>query len=279
MPHPESANVGVNAETPEFDLHDLCVHTIGFSGRLPATELKRKLLTTAGRLLARGVIALPLGAESLRSTFVKHGRARYAIRFLRGPHFDSSRQDALQSEVADSPAYEQLVKIGLEKPLIRRIIERYDARLIHEIADMTLAAKEKYGEKFFTNSIQAYFMDNLKEFSRGKRTPPDWWREMRKREEQSRRQSVPEPAGFDEGTEKSFKKYLEEQPRAALQEIFDRVFQGLIHVGKPESEARSMAMNLTEMHFRNRFVRQRPSTRRDGPQRLADLLHGKQPRV
>jgi hypothetical protein len=262
-----------NAETPEFDLHELCVHTIGFSANHDAPQLKRKLLTTAGRLLTLGVIAVPPDASDLRDTFVKYGRGKYAIRFLRGPHFDSSSQDARPADVTESPAYEQLVKIGLDRPLIRRVIEDYDARLVHEIADMTLAAKEKFGDAFFKNSPQAYFMDNLREFAKGKRTPPDWWRDVRKREEETRRQSIPEPGSFDERTEATFKGFLESQPRAAIQEIFERVFQNFRHAGKTEDEARTVAMNLTELHFRNRFFRQHPEARKDTPQRLSDLLH------
>ena len=54
---------------------------------------------------------------------------------------------------------------------------------------MTLAAKERNGETFFKTSPQAYFVDNLKEQAAGRRTPPDWWRNLRKEEERRRWQA------------------------------------------------------------------------------------------
>ena len=42
------------------------------------------------------------------------------------------------------------------------MLRTYDPRLIAECADMTLAAKERFGEKFFKTGPQAYFIDNLK---------------------------------------------------------------------------------------------------------------------
>ena len=44
-------------------------------------------------------------------------------------------------------------------------------------------------EDFFTKSPQAYFIDNLQEQAAGRRTPPDWWRELRKEEERRRWQA------------------------------------------------------------------------------------------
>ncbi len=37
---------------------------------------------------------------------------------------------------------------------------------------------------FFKKSAAAYFVDNVKNAAAGTRTPPDWWRDMRKAERQ-----------------------------------------------------------------------------------------------
>ena len=91
--------------------------------------------------------------------------------------------------VTDSPLYEPLQAIGLDHATIRRILRIYAPRLIAEIADMTLAAKERNGQSFFKSSPQAYFIDNLQEQAAGRRTPPDWWRDLRKQEERKRWQA------------------------------------------------------------------------------------------
>ncbi len=54
--------------------------------------------------------------------------------------------------------------------------------MIEQWADITLAARERQGESFYTNSPQAYFIDNLKAAKASRRTPPDWWHELRKQE-------------------------------------------------------------------------------------------------
>ena len=142
--------------------------------------------------------------------FLKKGKGRYTIRFHRGPHFLEARASTQSSTAADSSLYEPLLAIGLDEATIHRILRRYNPRLVAECADMTLAAKERLGDKFFTKSPQAYFMDNLQEQAAGRRTPPDWWRELRKEEERPRWQADRDgrAANAAQGFETAFDAYL-----------------------------------------------------------------------
>src|SRR5436309_6047800 len=82
----------------------------------------------------------------------------------------------------DSPLIDPLRSIGFDEPTVRRILHAYPARVIELWADITLAARERNGDSFFKKSPQACFMDNLKAAAGGGRTPPDWWRDLRKQE-------------------------------------------------------------------------------------------------
>jgi hypothetical protein len=73
--------------------------------------------------------------------------------------------------------------IGFEEKTIRRLIREYPENLLQEWADVTLAAQERHGERFFTRSPRAFFIDNLQNAAAGRRTPPDWWNRLRKSEE------------------------------------------------------------------------------------------------
>ena len=66
----------------------------------------------------------------------------------------------------------------------------YPIRLLQEWADITLAAIERHGRRFFKRSPQAYFIDNVRHAAAGQRTPPDWWHQLRKSEHQVARRSA-----------------------------------------------------------------------------------------
>jgi hypothetical protein len=64
------------------------------------------------------------------------------------------------------------------------LLREHPARLLQEWADITLAAMERRGKRFFRRSPQAYFIDNVKNAAAGGRTPPDWWHRLRRSEQQ-----------------------------------------------------------------------------------------------
>ncbi|MCA9168167.1 MAG: hypothetical protein KDB23_10885, partial [Planctomycetales bacterium] len=59
---------------------------------------------------------------------------------------------------------------------------RYPTRLLEEWVDITQAARERFGHEFFKKSPMAFFVDSVSKAHKGRRTPPDWWHEVRKQE-------------------------------------------------------------------------------------------------
>jgi hypothetical protein len=176
--------------------------------------------------------------------------------------------------MTDSPLYEPLHTIGLDDATIRRILCTYDSRLIAECADMTLAAKERKGGKFFTKSPQAYFVDNLREQAAGRRTPPDWWRELRKEEERRRWQADRDDraATSEQAFTAAFDAYLKNEAREAFGRVMDRIFQDLKSAGQSEADAKQNATHFARTHFVNRFRTEHPEWNDDGPSRLANAV-------
>ena len=261
-----------NAESPDFDLHDLAVHTIGFAPTQEPRHLKRKLLRCIERLLAQGILRLPTGISRPVDLFTKRAKGRYSVRLHRGPHFDHPLADAMHCDVTESPLYEILTTIGLDRPAIRHVLTAYDPRLIAEIADMTIAARERFGEAFFTKSPAAYFMDNLAQHAKKNRTAPDWWRAVRAEEERRRRQAERPAKGPDDHAEKAFRAYLDTEARDAFERVMDRVFQSFRSAGQSDEAARRTAQEHAELHFRHLFFKEHPECRGDGPSRVSDIL-------
>jgi len=87
----------------------------------------------------------------------------------------------------DSPLIELMQAIGLDNRSIARCLSRYSTDLVQQWVDITLAARERHGLSFFRKSPAAYFIDNLRHASQGKRTPPDWWHDLQR--DESRRQA------------------------------------------------------------------------------------------
>lgn len=257
--------------SPEFDLHDLSVNVLGFSANNEPKILKRKLNRCIERLLDCGIIRLPPGTSHPKQLFTKRGKGQYSVRFHRGPRFDDV-SSALQQELADSPLYDPLAEIGLDDPTIARVLKTYDPRLIAELADMTIAAKERFGESFFKASPQAYFIDNLKQQASGNRTPPDWWRELRKQEERRHFEETKGRHDTERGFEKAFDEYLKTEAREAFERVMNRLFQDLRSGGQSEPDARENASNFARTHFIHRFRGEHPEWNEDGPTRLSDTI-------
>jgi hypothetical protein len=108
------------------------------------------------------------------------GRYDVVLRAVAG----TSRPTRGLSVKTDSPLVEPLQSIGLDAPAIARVLRQFPYDRVREWVDITLAAKERFGSKFFKRSPMAYLIDNLKKSASDGRTPPDWWHGIRKAEEQ-----------------------------------------------------------------------------------------------
>lgn len=176
--------------SPVFDVRHLAVDVLGFSPSLSQPDLNRKVKTVAQRLLASRLIAMPPGVTDPAELVQRMGRGDFRVQFVRGAYFDRPIQRPNRSTTERSPLFEVLQSVGLEVAAIRRILAQNEHSLVREWADITLAAKERFGEKFFSKSSQAFFLDNLKHARTGRRQPPDWWRELNKSEQRQQDQAV-----------------------------------------------------------------------------------------
>lgn len=247
-----------SATSPAFDVHRLCVDVLGFSGTIGMQQLKQKLGRCLMRLAADGIVRLP---ENLRDVFTKHGVGRYSVRLARGEYFERPRGASHAFSPEQSPLVDPLRSIGLDDAAIRRILRNYRADLVREWADITLAARERQGDGFFTKSAAAYFVDNLQEAAAKKRTPPDWWltlrREELRREQQADREQRQRVAAEDEDA--AFRSYLEGEAREAFDQVMQRLVSDLMSNGKSREEAEESGAYMARLHFLNRFRRERPA--------------------
>lgn len=164
--------------TPVFQLRQLAVDVLGFSPSLNTNDLKRKVACCVNRLRKLEII----GTGHADLVFQKQRAGEYVFTLSRGTYFEKRPSNAPASFDADSPLVEPLRKIGFDDPGIASLLRKYSLALLREWTDITLAALERNGAGFFRKSPLAYLVDNLKHAGQGARTPPDWWREMRKAE-------------------------------------------------------------------------------------------------
>ena len=220
--------------SPNFDVWHLGVHVLGFSSTLVMRDLKVKLARAAQRLVDLEVLALPAGTARVQELFTKKGTGSYAVRFQRGSYFSRGPSPQQLTGLPDSPLVEPLRTIGFDDAAIGRILRTYRRPLVQVWTDITLAAMEAQRPGFFKRSPQAYLVDNLKSAAAGTRTPPDWWRELKKRDEQAQFQTAAFAADSD-----AYRAAWSQARRAA----FGRHVEN--RVGREEYQAR--VLELTEL--------------------------------
>ena len=240
---------------PPCDVRHLAVNVLGFASTQEPWRLKAKLATCIETLVEHGILAVPPGG-SVKALFRKQRRGQFTVLLQRGPKFDRPVK-ATEAGVIDSPHYELLQSIGFDPPAIAQILRTYAANLVGEWVDITLAARERHGDEFFKKSPQAYFIDNVRQAAAGKRTPPDWWRDLRKQEER-RHRAVPTGEG-----DATFDRYLETEARDALERVTESIFTDLTRSGADEWEARYRARYIARQNLRAQFHREHPECRRE----------------
>ncbi len=164
-----------SAQTPRMQLRQLAVDILGLSPKLLTKHLLAKLRRICAELATTGVI-MELHSDNIR----KVGKGNYTVMLCRGR---GQAKSANPAHAMESPLVEPLRLIGLDEDTVTRTLRKYPCTLLREWADITLAAKERFGSGFFKRSPVAYFLDNVKKSSEEGRTPPDWWLDIRKAEE------------------------------------------------------------------------------------------------
>jgi hypothetical protein len=213
-------------QTPRLDLRQLAVEIVGLSPLLPAKHLLAKTRRICSELAQEAVVRR-LDASSIQ----KRGAGNYDLVLMRHEAFE---QRPASSKVGDSPLVEPLRAIGLDATSILRVLRRYPVSAVREWVDITMAAQERFGPKFFNRSPAAYFVDNVQKAAAAGRTPPDWWHDIRKAEE--RRQAAVDRTGA---------KRSRQAPGACDSQTFNKIradiFEQLQSADMPQSLALSEA--------------------------------------
>ena len=240
-----------------FDVWHLGVNVLGLAPSLDLRNLKKKIERRAIALCDQDIIQIP------DTLFEKHRKGEYSIRFHRGPYFEGNRPVAPQPAVQDSPLHEPLQTIGLEDATIERVIKRFPRVMVQEWADITLAAKERFGMSFFKKSPQAYFMDNIKNAAQEGRRPPDWWHQIVKEEERRQSEAACRRLGLSPekpvDSKRQFDEYLQEDGRKTFEDVVSDLFQSFRDVGQSDRDAARNAQRHARDHLRKKFVRKQSS--------------------
>ena len=262
-------------ETPPLELRHLAVEVMGFSPTIDTRNLKRKVARCVQTLVQFHLVEFPLGSEASGQLFQKAAKGTYKLRLRRGEQMNATAQRGSKS-VEDSPLFEPLKSIGFDAATIHRLMQKYPAAILEQWADITLAANERNGSRFFTTSPQAYFVDNINAALKQSRTPPDWWRELRKQEriqqeEQQRSQSQLLPAR-SATISMSFDEYLKTEAREAFEQVMDKLRHDLESSGQSCTEARRTAEQHSRIHFWNKFRQEHGLATSDHPFSLREFL-------
>lgn len=218
--------------TPRLGLRHLGENIIGFAESLATRELKRKVSHALARLAELGVL------EDFERAIRKDGKGEYSVLLNRGPYYQLRQQ---QSALAiESPLLEPLLGMGFDGTGASRLLRKYPASMLREWIDIALAARERFGNGFFTKSPAAYLVDNLRQASDGKRTPPDWWLEIR-RAEQDRAQQRAIRLVLPNLDEKKPDETVKNGSLDAYEQIRRDVFARLIADGKAPMDAVQLA--------------------------------------
>ena len=168
--------------TARIDLRQLGVDVLGFTPTMALRNLRAKVAACGQRLVEVGVLS--------DWECVKTGKGQYIVLLNRGIHYRHGLRENDRPKANECSVGHLLGAIGFEERSIGRLLRKYPSRLLQEWADITLAAKERHGMSFFKRSPQAYFVDNVRHAVEGRRTPPDWWHQLRKAEEQGMRPAM-----------------------------------------------------------------------------------------
>ncbi len=109
--------------------------------------------------------------------------------------------------------------------------------MLREWTDITLAAKERFGAGFFKKSPQAFLVDNLKNAANGKRTPPDWWHDVRRAEARLQAKAQAASAGISLNAPPD----LTDEARQAYERIAKEMFTVFRAGGQAEPAAKNNA--------------------------------------
>lgn len=222
-------------QSPRLDVVEVAEQIVGVAASVSPSDKRAKLAASIDKLAKHGVVG--------ESKLDRIGKGRFIVVFERGPLFDKPR---VASEF-ESPLLEPLLELGFDTQGAHRTLRRYDHRQVREWLDITLAARERFGSKFFRKSPAAFLTDNLKHAAAGKRTPPDWWWEVRKAEQRATVERARKRRASARNTDQ-----LTEKAIATLDHVHASIFSTFLTAGQSEGTARVNVKRFMDEHDRRR---------------------------
>ena len=221
-------------ETPRLNVTDVAEQIVGIASSVRARDKKARLAACVKQLSQHGVVRDGL--------IVRVAKGQFQMTLQRGPLFERPMAES----AFESPLYEPLIELGFETRGANRLLRKYKPRLLREWIDITLAARERFGTDFFKKSPPAYLTDNLKQAAAGKRTPPDWWADVRRAEQRARA----------EHAKKHRPSATTSNETHTLDDVHQSIFRTFLAAGQSEAGARSNAARYQQE------LRHRPKAKR-----------------
>jgi hypothetical protein len=198
-----------------FDLNDLTLNGLGYSPTVPLKVRKQKLIRSLDALLELGIIALGRGHERTSDLILKREKGRYAVLLFRGPYYERPvAGGSAKKNVTDDPLYGPMQGIGVDEPMIRRLLARSTRGVIERWLRITEAAMKENPAGFpgFKVSPAAFFVDGVL----NDRMPPDWMFQL---EKDQRRKQFEAEASKRKAAEQLLIGEYEKERREALQQF------------------------------------------------------------
>lgn len=228
--------------TPRFDLEHLAVDVLGFSPTVAPRNQRIKLHRVMNTLVEAGILVGPVNFEKQpRSPSGSNSAGpSYSVVLHRGPRFNKAAAPDKRTD-SDSPLWDGLLSLGFDAGAVGRLLKEFPRPMVREWLDITLAARERFGAKFFTRSPQAYLVDGLQHAKSSGRTAPEWWHELRSRERE-RVRSLPGDRGAKSPVEQSAS-----QPSDHTAAIYRRVTQAVFEAQVEPAAPKVTPPNLSEV--------------------------------
>lgn len=235
--------------SPRWELSHLAIDVLGYSA-LERKFLKQKIKKCARKLCALGII------ESTKDIFEQHGKNIY-VQFQRGRYFDEEQRHPRVLRLDELPIFEQWSAIGVDEEGMLYLKRNFPMDLLQQWADITLAARERHGRKFFDRSMAAYYIDNVKAAKKDGRRPPDWWHEFKKQElyavngaDGESKERVAQP------TRREYLKWLKTDGRRMHEETLGKLLDEVASRGKVSRGAAAAAQRKADLTLWNEFLSQ-----------------------
>ena len=244
-----------------LDVRTLAIDVLGFAPSIAMRNLKQKLKRAILRLAEQGLVQLPDGILT-KELFVERDDGGCLVRVRRGVALRRGASRATLASIRELAIYDPLHAIGLEDEAIGRVSRQYKHALVQQWADITLAAKEKLGQRFFKKSPQAFFMDNLLQAANHGRTPPDWWWACKREQEQRitsplAKQLVECGQQPRKAVERDFVDFLKGPGRSELEKLTSNATDDFRRSGLSGPESVKRATELCIAHLRTQYNRNR----------------------